>query len=66
MMIAVLNRSMNRTGKTDINKKFYSGDDKKDAIFSQILTNISWNLCNNSDQTFVFKSSKFPRSLGKF
>ena len=59
-----------RPGRRILNKTMLPHVDcqtitKYSAIFSQILTNISLNLCNNSDQTLFSNTLTFARSLGR-
>ena len=50
--------------KCALTRRLPNGD-KIVPYFSQILTNISLNLCNNSDQTLFCSTLMFARSLGK-
>ena len=59
-----------RTRKTDIKKISYASLTAKRwqcivPYFTQILTNISLNLCNNSDQTWFSNTLTFARSRGR-
>ena len=59
-----------RTRKMDIKKKSFPLLTAKRwqsivPYFSQILTNFSLNLCNNSDQTWFSNTLTFARSLGR-